>query len=198
MMSWIEKIYCMSRLHAYIWRLTANRIFPDFIPYAPHSPFVLEIGTGQGLGAVYLAGKLKDSRFIAIDYEKDMVEAAVCNVRKQGLSDRIKVCQGNAVALDFPGESFDAVVSIIMLHHVAGYEIAIAEAVRVLKKGGLFLIVDFDFKASLFPRFEILIGRPDSIFTWSEVEEALKKAGFDVLKVKFYGMGMFGCAAVKL
>ncbi len=197
-MPWIEKTYCKSTLHAYIWRSMANRIFPDFISYSPPSPFVLEIGTGQGLGAIYLAGKLKDSKYIAIDIEQDMVEAAIRNVKKQGLSDRIKVYWGDAVAQDFPDENFDAVVSITVLHHVPGYEKGIAEAARVLKKGGIFLIVDFDFKASIFPRFEILIGRPDSIFTWAEVEEALKRAGLDVLKVKFYGMGMFGCVAAKI
>lgn len=84
-----------------------------------------------------------------------------------------------------------------MLHHVPNYEKAIVEAVRVLKRGGVFFIVDFDFKASIFPRLEILIGRPASIFTWSEVSDALEKAGFETVKVKSYGMGMFGSVSMK-
>lgn len=197
MISGIEKFYCKSRLHAYIWRWIANKVLPDFIAYLPPSPYVLEIGTGQGLGAIFLAGKLKDASFIAIDNEHDMVEAAAQNVRGAGLQDRIRVEWGDALALDFSDESFDTVISITVLHHVPGYERAVAEVARVLKPGGMFMIMDLDFKASIFPRLEILFGRPASIFTWKEMSAALHKAGFETMKVKFYGMGMFFSAASK-
>ncbi len=197
MISGIEKFYCKSRLHAYIWRRMANKIFPDFIPYFPLSPLILEIGTGQGLGAIFLAERLKDSSFIAIDNEHDMVKAAIQNVKKKGLQERIRVEWGDALALNFPDKSFDAVICITVLHHVPHYEKAIIEAARVLKPEGVFMIVDFDFKASIFPRFEILIGRPASIFTWNEMSGALQKAGFETQKVNFYGMGMFASASMK-
>jgi len=197
MISGIEKFYCKSRLHAYLWKMLANRIFPDFLQYSPPSPFVLEIGTGQGLGAIFLAERLEGSGFIAIDNEHDMVESAIRNVSKKGLQDRIKVEWGDALSLNFPDNSFDAAVSITVLHHVPNYEKAIAEAARVLKRGGIFFIVDFDFKASIFPRLEILIGRPASIFTWSEMSDSLEKAGFETLQVKSYGMGLFGSVSIK-
>ena len=199
MISGIEKFYCKSRLHAYIWKRIANKLFPALIPYFPPSPFVLEIGTGQGIGAIFLAEELKDSRFIAIDYERDMVETAIWNVNNRGLQDRIRVEWGDAVSLNFPDSSFDAVVSIGVLHHVPGYEKAIAEAARVLKRGGIFIIVDFDLKASrIFSSIEILFGRPASIFSSGEMSTTMQKAGFDVLKIERYGMGMFASVAVKL
>jgi len=198
MISGIEKFYCKSRLHAYIWKQVANKLFPAFIPYFPPQPFVLEIGTGQGLGAIYVAEKLEGSRIIAIDYERDMVEAAIENVKKRGLQERIEVEWGDAVALNYQDNSFDAVISIGVLHHVPSYEKAIFEAARVLKRGGIFMIVDFDLKASrIFSRFEILFGRPASIFSWGEMSEVLEKAGFEILKIEHYGVGMFGSAAVK-
>jgi len=144
MISGIEKFYCKSRLHAYIWRSWANKIFPDFIVHFPSSPLVLEIGTGQGLGTIFLAEKLNGSRFVATDNESDMVDTAIRNVKKSGLEDRIRVEWGDALSLNFPDRSFDAAVSITVLHHVPTYEKAIAEAARVLKRGGIFLIVDFD------------------------------------------------------
>ncbi|MCZ7393153.1 MAG: methyltransferase domain-containing protein [Candidatus Methanoperedens sp.] len=198
MISGIEKFYCKSRLHAYIWRYLANKLLPALIPYFPSSPFVLEIGTGQGLGAIFLAEKLKYSRFIAIDYERDMVETAIWNVNNRGLQDRIRVEWGDAVSLNFQESSFDAVVSITVLHHVPGYEKAIFEAARVLKRGGFFMIVDLDFKASIFPRFDVLIGGAVSTVSWEQVSLALQNAGFDVLKIERYGMGMFASVAVKL
>lgn len=198
MISGIEKLYCKSRLHAYFWKLLANRIFPDFLPYSPPSPLVLEIGTGQGLGAIFLAERLEGSRFIAIDNEHDMVGAAIKNVRKKGLEGRIKVEWGDALSLKYPDNSFDAAVSITVLHHVPTYEKAIAEAARVLKRGGIFFIVDFDFKASVVPKLEILVGRPASIFTWRGMSLALENAGFETRKFKSYGGGMFGSVSVKL
>ncbi len=197
MISGIEKFYCKSRLHAYIWKQVANKLFPAFTPYFPPSPSVLEIGTGQGLGAIFLAGKLK-AKVIAIDIEHDMVETAIANVKRRGLQDRIMVEWGDAVALKFPDESFDAVLSIGVLHHVPAYENAVFEAARVLKRGGIFMIVDFDLKASkIFSRLEILFGRPASIFSWDEIANVLEKAGFRILKTEFYGMGMFASVSVK-
>ncbi len=198
MISGIEKFYCKSRLHAYLWKQVANKLFPAFIPYFPPSPSVLEIGTGQGLGAIFLSENLK-AKVIAIDIERDMVETAVTNVKSRGLQDRIKVEWGDAVSLKFPDESFDAVLSIGVLHHVPAYEKAIFEAARALKRGGMFMIVDFDLKASkIFSRIEILFGRPASIFSWSEMASVLEKAGFRILKTEFYGMGMFASVSVKL
>lgn len=198
MISGIEKFYCKSRLHAYIWKYMANKLFPVFIPYFPSSPYVLEIGTGQGLGAIFLAEKLNGSRFIAIDYEHDMVKAAIQNIERKGLQDRIRVECGDAVALNFKDNTFDAVIAITVLHHVPGYEKAIFEAARVLKLGGVLLLVDFDLKASrIFSKLETLFGRPASIFSWGEMAGVLQKAGFGILKNEFYGMGMFASVAVK-
>ncbi len=197
MISAVEKFYCKSKLHAYIWRWMANRLFQDFMPYFPPSPYILEIGTGQGLGAIFLAGKLKDSRFVAIDYERDMVNAAVNNVENSGLQERIRAEWGDAVSLNFKDNSFDAVVAITVLHHVPGYEKAIAEVARVLKRGGICMIVDLDFKESVIPRFDVIIGGAVSTFSWGVVSEALRKNGLEVLKIERYGMGMFASVAVK-
>lgn len=197
MISGIEKLYCRSKLHAYLWRRTAKKILPVFLPYFPSSPHVLEIGTGQGLGAVFLAEELKGSSIAAVDNEHDMVKAAAQNVKKRGLQDRIRVEYGDALALDFPDGSFDAVLSITVLHHVPHYEKAIAETARVLRQGGMFMIMDFDFRASIFPKFEILIGQPASIFSWSGMEDALIREGFEVLKVESYALGMFASVCVK-
>jgi hypothetical protein len=41
------------------------------------------------------------------------------------------------------------------------------------------------------------IWRPASIFSWGEMTGVLQKAGFEILKNEFYGMGMFALVAVK-
>ena len=52
--------------------------------------------------------------------------------------------RGNAVKLDFPDESFDAVTSNYVYHNIAGKDkqALLMETLRVLKKGGTFAIHD--------------------------------------------------------
>ena len=52
--------------------------------------------------------------------------------------------RGNAVKLDFPDESFDAVTSNYVYHNIAGKDkqALLLETLRVLKKGGMFAIHD--------------------------------------------------------
>ena len=51
---------------------------------------------------------------------------------------------GNAVLLDFPDESFDAVTSNYVYHNIAraDKQALLMETLRVLKKGGVFAIHD--------------------------------------------------------
>lgn len=48
----------------------------------------------------------------------------------------------DATAWPFADDSFDSVVSCLMLHHVIEWEAAVAEIARVLKPGGLFVGYD--------------------------------------------------------
>lgn len=52
--------------------------------------------------------------------------------------------RGNAVKLDFPDESFDAVTSNYVYHNISGEDkqSLLLETLRVLKKGGTFTIHD--------------------------------------------------------
>ena len=52
--------------------------------------------------------------------------------------------RGNAVKLDFPDESFDAVTSNYVYHNITGKDKQqlLLETLRVLKKGGTFAIHD--------------------------------------------------------
>ena len=51
--------------------------------------------------------------------------------------------RGNAVRLDFPDESFDAVTSNYVYHNIPGDRQAyLLETLRVLKKGGTFALHD--------------------------------------------------------
>jgi SAM-dependent methyltransferase len=62
------------------------------------------------------------------DYDDAMVAAATRLLARR--QERVTVRQADATALPFGDDSFDAVLSVLMLHHVVNWEQALAEAAR--------------------------------------------------------------------
>ncbi len=117
---------------------------------------ILEVGCGTG--TLTLAAKRRagpESRVFGIDPAPDMIETAKHKALKNGLDVEFK--QGLLEAIPFPDNTFDIVLSSAMMHHVPAGETqrkGIAEAFRVLKPGGQFLIVDLE-PPRTFPMKEI-------------------------------------------
>ena len=61
----------------------------------------------------------------------------------RAIGDRLRFVQGNAEALPFPDRSFDAYTIAFGIRNVTHIEAALAEAFRVLKRGGRFLCLEF-------------------------------------------------------
>lgn len=127
----------------------AQRLF-DTIPWRGDE-HVLDVGCGHGLLLMNAAQRLTTGRAVGIDVwsQKDQwhnrPEATLENARRAGVADRVDVRDGDARHLDFPDESFDVVVSSLVIHNIPGNEgraQAIKEIARVLKPGGHVAIVD--------------------------------------------------------
>jgi SAM-dependent methyltransferase len=106
---------------------------------------VLDVGCGRGLLLVGAARRLTAGKAIGVDIwqRKSMVcnraEAAVENARLEGVAERVEVRDGDARQLPFPDDSFDVVVSALVLHNIPSQEgrrQAAREIARVLKPGG--------------------------------------------------------------
>jgi ubiquinone/menaquinone biosynthesis C-methylase UbiE len=95
---------------------------------------VLEIGCGSGAMAGEMLRRFPAVRVTATDYDRSMVCAAVERLTPFG--NRAAVLRADATALPFRDETFDGVVTFIMLHHVIDWEGALREAARVLRPGG--------------------------------------------------------------
>lgn len=136
-MTSLEQGFCRSAP----WRWFARHVV---VPWALQgeqlSGDVLEIGSGSGAMAAELLRRFPDVRLTATDYDESMVDVGRNRLRAFG--DRVEVRQADSRQLPFPDESFDAVLSFIMLHHVIDWEKALAEAVRVLRPGGRLLGFD--------------------------------------------------------
>jgi ubiquinone/menaquinone biosynthesis C-methylase UbiE len=95
----------------------------------------IAIGTGRNLGhypdEVSLTG---------IEFSPAMLEIA--RKRAQQLGREIDLRAGDAQALDFPNESFDTVVCTLALCTIPDDRAAVAEARRVLRPEGRFLLLE--------------------------------------------------------
>lgn len=112
---------------------------------------VLDAGCGRGLALIACAKKLTTGKAVGIDLwaAKDQSnnnpDATLANAAAEGVADRIAVETGDITKLPYPDASFDAIISMIVLHNIPSRRArdqALRELARVLKPGGRMIIFD--------------------------------------------------------
>jgi len=110
---------------------------------------LLDIGCGNGALAIEAAKKYPKARIVGIDYWggnwEYSKESCEKNAQIAGVAERTSFQKASAAKLPFADEYFDAVVSNFVFHEVQDVRdkrVLIREALRVLKKGGVFVFQD--------------------------------------------------------
>ena len=114
----------------------------------PQGGRCLDVGCGSGALTIAVAKRNPKADLVGIDrwgkeyasFNKPLCER---NARAEGAGN-VRFDRGDATALDFPDESFDAVVSNYVYHNipVKDRQAVLLETLRVLKKGGVFALHD--------------------------------------------------------
>jgi SAM-dependent methyltransferase len=106
---------------------------------------VLEVGSGRGGGASFIARYLHPAKMVGVDLSANAVDFSRITHPVKGLEFK----QGDAELLPFESGSFDAIVNVESSHCYPSPEKFFSEIHRVLRKGGYFLYADFREAAGL-------------------------------------------------
>jgi ubiquinone/menaquinone biosynthesis C-methylase UbiE len=98
---------------------------------------ILDLGAGTAQIPIAICRELPDVRIVAVDAAASMLALARENIAATGLVHRIELALADAKSLPFPSQSFDAVVSNSIVHHIAEPAQVVAEMVRVAAPGGV-------------------------------------------------------------
>ena len=102
---------------------------------------VLDMGTGPGSLPRLLAEIAPNIRVIGIDIERALLQDARKDMLRNPAQDRVSFLLADADALPFFDGSFDMVVSVASLHLWHDRQEGITESYRVLKHGGIALML---------------------------------------------------------
>ncbi len=101
----------------------------------PSGGKLLDIATGTGDVALLAAERLPAVQIVGADLTLAMLDVAREKARKQ-VARRIGWVNSDGLALAFPSDTFDAVISVFMLRNVPDMSRAFVEQVRVVRPGG--------------------------------------------------------------
>jgi len=148
---------------------------------------VLDVGCGTGGNSCYLAQK-HGCRVVGVDIAEHMIMYAEKRAEDLGLTDRVSFQVGDAYSLEFPEDSFDAVLTVFTSQFLDPAR-AFPEFHRVLRQGG-YLGINEMYRADQVPPeavervdygeqvFRELTDLPFTLRSPSVWREAFNAAGF--------------------
>ena len=123
---------------------------------------ILDLGCGLGRSTIFIAKSLRQGKVIGVDiYSKrslwgNSLLRARTNAEIEGVSNLVDFQYGNALAIPFPDDHFDVVVSAYLTHELRTKEKRIKmmkEIGRVLRPGGLFVSGEIPRSRATFLRY---------------------------------------------
>lgn len=122
---------------------TVNRVFAsDFLAAWTVGNPVLDLGTGTAQIPVELCRQSDAPVVVGVDLAEHMLRVGRDNVRRAGLESRVTLRLCDAKGLPFEPDSFGAVMSNSIVHHIPEPASVFAEMVRVTRPGGLLFVRD--------------------------------------------------------
>lgn len=104
---------------------------------------ILDIATGTGDLAIKTAQHIDVEKIIGIDISSGMLNLGKEKIKKLHLTEKIEFRLGDAENMEFPDESFDAVMVSFGVRNFENLDKGLQEIYRVLKKDGRLVVLEF-------------------------------------------------------
>jgi ubiquinone/menaquinone biosynthesis C-methylase UbiE len=143
------------------WGMREETFKRDLIQQAKIQPGmrVLDLGCGTGTLTILLKQSHPDAEVVGLDGDPTVLEIA--RIKADQARVNIILDHGLAFKLPYPDNSFDRVLSSLVIHHLTSTDkqLAMFEIYRVLRPGGELHIVDFGRPRSFYARLISLVMR---------------------------------------
>jgi len=108
--------------------------------------WILDMATGTGDVAIEMIHQNRHHRkVVGLDFSQPMIKRAQQKIFEKDLSQTIILSLGDALSLPFRDNTFSASMIAFGLRNIVKKEQALFEMVRVIKKGGKVIILEFTF-----------------------------------------------------
>lgn len=184
--AWQTTIERLRQPEAYR-QLFADVHTQNLLPHTSHQPAVLDCGIGTGALSEALTPYMPEqTTYSGIDISAGMLLEARRRLQTAGVS--FTLSQQSATSLQHTSASFDIVMSAHMLEHLPNPQEGLNEMLRVLKPGGLLLLImtrRTPFGAWIRRKWGVHQLRPQQLAGW------LGEAG--LRQVRPFGVGHWWC-----
>lgn len=179
----VERLITNNPIRAYIQKHLEGPLLKGMAGSKEY-PVCLEIGCGVGIGAQVIAEQFGAKKVIAIDIDPDQIERAKNNL-PIALRGVIEFKVEDAMALEEKDETFDAVFSFGVLHHMEDWKRAVKEISRVLKSGGEFFFEEPLRPFLRNPFVRALTAHPEGgEFDYEEFKDELERNQIGILNIR--------------
>ena len=192
-----------------LWRRKAIGMIKD-----KQAKTILDIATGTADLTIEINRQLKPTQIIGMDLSNEMLAVGRKKIAKKGLSDLIRLDQGDSENLQYEDHTFDVATAAFGVRNFEDLRAGLKEINRVLKKNGQIVVLEFS-RPTIFPFKQLfnlyfkyvlpLIGKVtskdpkayqylyESVQAFPDGEdflEVLKESGFNSNKCKKLSLGI--------